>query len=100
MFLSDFTFELSPINNFYNEVFQIIEEINLSKLIEDDKYLLKFEIERTLVGEYLAFVDSLDKHSFLTTPIPFFSMNKDNCKFININKTDFRKYYDLFNKVL
>lgn len=99
-FLTEFTFQYSPIQSHYGEILEFIREINLSKLIDEDKELLKKRIKRTLIGDYIAFIDFSDRNpSLITPPIPFISMDKLDCKFIKINNTDFRKHYEIFNKV-
>lgn len=99
MFLTEFTM-LSKVSFFYDKLKEIIEEINKSKLIEEDKQLLKKRIERSLLSEYLAFIDFEDKHINLIPPIPLLyqDIGKSEVEFGQISKTGFRKNYEYFKK--
>lgn len=100
MFLSEFALPLSKVSSFYDKLKELIEEINHSKLILEDKQLLKKRLERTLLSEYLSFIEFEDKHPKIIPPIPllFSDLGKSEVEFGQIGKTGLRKHYDYFKK--
>ncbi len=98
MFLSEFTLPMNRIISFYEKLKELIEEINQSKLINEDKKLLKKRIERSLLSEYLAFISFENKNSVIIPPIPllYADFDKTDVQFGQISKTGFRKHYDYF----
>ena len=95
LFLSEFTLGVNPIAFFYNDLKQLIEEISLSKLIEEDKQLLKKRIHREFLAEYLAFIKHVRYFKPIMTQIPILYSGK-KVIFKSISETEFGKNYDWF----
>lgn len=101
LFLAEFTMEINSISFFYRDIKLLIEEINQSKLIPEEKELFKKRIKRTLLNEYMAFIDFLDKHPLIVPPIPIlYDLQKKNIEFKLLSQTNFRKHFDWFKNEL
>ncbi len=100
LFLSQFTIGMNSISFFYDDIKILIQEINQSNLISEDKELLKKNIKRNLLSEYMAFIDFLDKHPLIVPPIPLLNYYNENIEFKLISKTKFREYFDWFKNEL
>ena len=102
LFLNQFVLEIGDIPFFYDKIKILIEEINVSKLIEEDKILIKNSIKRTFLAEYLSFIQFLDSRPpFFMPPIPYlFNSSNINIEFKNFNHTPFRNHYDLFLRII
>lgn len=101
MFLSRFTI-LSKVSFFYDKLKYFIEEINDSKLITEDKVLIKKRLKMKLLVEYLSFVEFEGAHSNIMPPIPllYADLSNEEIQFGQISKTDFSKHYEYFQKEL
>ena len=99
LFLTQFTSKLNQVNFFYSDLKSFIEEINNSKLIPEDKFLLKKQIERTFLLEYMRLVRILKSGSLLP-PIPMFLdyPRKEKIDFKSLGETDFAEHYDYFEQ--
>lgn len=99
MFLSGFTI-LNKTSFFYDRLKDFIEEINHSKLILEDKDLIKKRIKGSLLSDYISFIEFEDKHENIIPPIPLLydDISKTDLRFAPISKTDFRKHYEYFKK--
>jgi hypothetical protein len=102
LFLNQFVSEIGVIPFFYDKIKILIEEINISKLIEEDKILIKNSIKRTFLAEYFSFIKFLDSHPpFFMPPIPcIMSSSNNNIEFKNFNHTPFRNHYDLLLRII
>ncbi|PIF34318.1 hypothetical protein CLU81_4957 [Flavobacterium sp. 9] len=99
MFLSGFTM-LNKVSFFYDKLKGFIEEINHSKLISEDKELIKKRLTGSLLSDYISFIEFEDNYGNIIPPVPllFADLNKSEVKFEHISKTDFRKHYEYFKK--
>lgn len=100
LFLSEFAFGINQVSFLYQEIKLLIQEINQSKLISDDKELLKKQIKRNLLSEYMAFIDFMDKHPLIVPPIPIVFDLQENIEFKLLSKTNFREHFDWFKSEL
>ena len=101
MFLTGYTFHLSDINFLQSEIASLVGEINLSKLIEEDKILLKKQIDRTFFQNYLSFIEFEDKHDFAPQiPILFRRPLESDIYFEKLSQTNFRNLYFVLKKEL
>ena len=96
LFLSRFTLGLNSVTFFYQDIKLLIQEINTANLISEDKIILKKQIKRNLLSQYMAFVDFMDKHSSLVPPIPIIFNLPEKIEFQLLSKTNFREHYDWF----
>lgn len=101
LFLNDFAIGIGPIYFFYNDIIELIGEINSSKLIDEDKELLKKQIKRTFLLEYIALNNIQNKHNHLMLPIPliFNSWQKD-IEYKQLAETRFSQHLKFFNEEL
>lgn len=92
-FLNQFIFGISSVSYFYKKIEQLISEINESKLIEEDKILLKRHIFRTFLKDYMSFIETQLNHDFMP-PVPDeFSIPIDQVQFKQLAKTKFGEMY-------
>jgi hypothetical protein len=101
IFLSQFTVPIGAVHFFYGDLMKLIEEINNSKLIPEDKILLKKQIQRTFLLEYLEIIRLERKKIMSFPPIPivdFSVMPAGIKKFDQITNTDFNHYYNSFKR--
>ena len=63
MFISNFTMGIGGIFFFHSDIKGVISKINASKLITEDKNLLKTRIYSELLAEYMAFIEFDIKHN-------------------------------------
>jgi hypothetical protein len=101
LFLSEYTLGLH--NRFeYDNVKELIEEINQSKLIDYDKKQLKKRIRKEILADYLSFIRFEDTARNLIPPIPilFKADMGDKIEFKTLSETRFRDHYDWFSKEL
>jgi hypothetical protein len=102
LFLYNFSFGINPVEFLYSDIKTLIIEINGSKLIEEDKNILKKEIYRNLVLEYVKFFE-MDTDSVLSFPkIPFIyqDFNSDTVIWKRLSETSFNNHYNFFKKEL
>ncbi len=97
LFLSKYTIGVSNIFR-YNYLKELVEEIENSKLIEDDKIILKKRIKKEILLYYMSFISSEDSPTLQSPPIPyvFDYRNQDKIEFKKISDSSFREYYDWF----
>lgn len=102
LFLNKLTLGVAVIPSFYDKIKSLIEEINVSNLIEDDKILIKKSIFRIFLADYIRFIEFLDtKPPFFMPPIPcLYTSSNNNIEFKNFNRTSFRNHYDLFLRLI
>lgn len=100
LFLTKFTLNIHEVYFFYEDIKSLIQEINDSKLIDEEKLLLKKKIKRALLSEYLAFIDYEDKNPLLAIKIPNIYGFQDEVEYLHISKTAFRQHYDYFKSEL
>lgn len=100
LFLSDFTMGVSPIHFFYQDLKEFIIEIDDSKLIEEDKKLLKKQIKRTFVAEYLALINLRTITLLPEIPLIFGNTNSRKIVYKRLTQTEFNQYSEFFNKNL
>lgn len=96
LFLSQFAIGLNPINLFHLELKTLIEEINTSKLINEDKSLLKKRIKRLFLDKYLTMMSLTQIYDFLKIPIPILYSTNKEIEFKTIAETEFGKHYEWF----
>ncbi len=103
LFLSNFTIPICTVHFFYNDLKKLIEEINNSKLILEDKILLKKQIQRTFLSEYLEII-RLQKEKVIPYPaipiVDFGIIPMEVKKFDQIANTEFSHHYKFFKKEL
>lgn len=103
LFLLNFA-TINPIFFLYSDIKTLIQEINQSKLLQEEKSLLKKRIKSNLLSEYMAFILFLDNSPSKYPPIPLIDasriMNDKGVEFKTINETNFREHYDWFKKEL
>jgi len=100
LFLSQFTIEINSISFFYEDIKILIQEINQSKLITEDKELLKKRIKKNLLSQYISFIEFMDNQPLIVPPIPVLYNFQDKIEFKLLSKTNFRKYFDWFKSEL
>lgn len=100
LFLSEFTIGINQVSFLYQEIKLLIQEINQSKLISEDTELLKKQIKRYLLSEYMAFIDFMDKHPLIVPPIPIVFDLQEKIEFKLISNTNFREHFDWFKSEL
>lgn len=100
LFLSEFTIGINAVSFFYQDIKLLIQEINQSKLISEDKELLKKRIKRNLLSQYMAFIDFMDKHPSIVPPIPIVFDLQEKIEFKLLSKTNFREHFDWFKSEL
>jgi len=101
LFLTEFTIGVNSISFFYRDIKLLIEEINQSKLIPEERELFKKRIKRTLLNEYMAFIDFMDKHPLIVPPIPIiYDLQKEKIEFKLLSQTNFREHFDWFKSEL
>lgn len=101
LFLSHLTMPLGPVHFFYGDLKKLIEEINNSKLITEDKILLKKQIQRTFLTEYLEIMRLQIDKVVLFPPIPIVDFSRfamEIKKFDHISNTEYGHYYEFFRK--
>jgi hypothetical protein len=99
IFLSSFTMQLNDISFFHNELMSLIQEINLSKLIDEDKMLLKKQIQRIFFRDYIMFIEFEDKNSFIPQlPILYRRPRESDLYFEKLSQTNFRSLYTELQK--
>lgn len=84
----------------YDEIFNLLEEIEASRMLETDKVEIKKYIKTELVGDYVAYLTGLNTlDSFLHTPALYEADHDPEkpIKFLQLNKTSFAKYFERFN---
>ncbi len=98
LFLLQFTLPIGPLPFFYNDLKEFIEEINKSKLIREDKILLKKQIQRTFLLQYLAIIRLHRQMGMKFPAIPISDYNEIpiKFKFDQIANTKFNQNYDFF----
>jgi len=97
IFLTQFS-TINKIWFFHDDVKLLVQMINQSKLISEDKELLKKQIKRTFLAEYIALVKFMDNHprQIPLIPIVCFSNLGWQYEYKSLNQTDFRNSYDWF----
>ena len=104
LFLTIFTMPLSEIHFFYNDIQRLIEEIDQSNLIFQDKALLKKRIKRQLLEEYFAFIDLMKPESSTAVPFPCLYQSSTKyelpakAEFKTLAETKFKDHYDWFKE--
>lgn len=93
--IGDFSIEF-----FYKKIAGLIEEVDKSKLILDDKIYLKKRIHRFFLMEYLAFVSFMDNNPNFFPAIPMVVTTSEFVEYQYLNKSEFRKHYKLLKKLL
>ena len=94
MFLTRFTFHLNEIHSLLSEVASFVQEINLSKLIKEDKEILKKQITRTFFQNYIEFIEFEDNHDFVPQiPILYRRPTESDLYFEKLSQTNFRNLY-------
>jgi len=99
-FLTDFTIGFNPINFLYLDLERFITEINLSKLIEEDKILIKKKIRNLFLDKYMTIINMTKTYDFYKVLIPIYYNTDGKVEFKNIAETEFGKHYDWFKKEL
>lgn len=96
-FIYIFALNINPISFLYGDLKSLIEEINNSKLIQEDKLLLKNQIHRTFLSEYMELIRQMDKNRFYP-PIPLIynSIFSNEIKFELLSQTSFREHFTYF----
>ena len=82
------------LTTFYGKLKNLIDEINNSKLIEDEKLLLIKRIEAKFLNDYFALIKYFDKHN--SPPIPNVITIDRKVEFKPLNESSFRNHYNLF----
>lgn len=98
-FFYSLTHYISPVNFFYDDVVKLINDIQDSKLILDDKLLLKKQIRDYILSQYLSFVELDKKHKFFPV-VPYIPLGEKYLKFVKLSETRFSEKYDVFIKLL
>jgi len=76
LFLSEFTIDLNEINFFNLELKNLTDEINISKLIQEDKSLLKKKIKRLFLDKYMTIMRFTKMYEFMKIKFPIlYSIN-------------------------
>lgn len=93
-FLNQFAFGISSVSYFYKKIIQLISEVNDSKLIEEDKILLKRHIFRTFLKEYMTFIETQLNYKNFMPPIPDeYGFPIKNIEFKQLAETKFGEIY-------
>ncbi|MEZ4811540.1 MAG: hypothetical protein R2819_14365 [Allomuricauda sp.] len=82
----------------YDYIKELIEEIDKSKLLEDDKFFLKRRIKKETLTEYISFIKFEKTSSTITPPVPNLLDYKtqDNIAFKKISDSNFNEHYNWF----
>ena len=88
----------------YDNISQLINEINESMLLDMEKTQLKRRIKKEIIGNYLSYIKWFGMRIFPTFPVFTIDHDTDNVrqyyKFIHLDETPLAEYYDFFNKEL
>jgi len=105
-FLSEFTMGVNSVSFYYNDIKNLIQEINKSQLIDQDKELLKKKIKRLFLAEYFALI-KLEKSTLsFRCGIPLYFNSHDifdmerEILVKNLSETSFSEHYKWFKKEL
>jgi len=97
MFISNFTLGVGEIYFLHLDIKTLINKINASKLINEDKKLLKTRIYSELLDEYIAFVELDKKYNILPKFLDIYPGTKSSeIEFKKITETGFSSSYDWF----
>ena len=100
-YLSNFMNGFNHVDSFYNKVLGFIKEVNDSKLIPDDKKMIKRKVSNKLIEHYMSFIDF---HTNTTVQVPLipnlYNLNHKDIEYVNILETQISKRYDDFKRVL
>ncbi|MGW8123820.1 hypothetical protein ACV07N_14275 [Roseivirga echinicomitans] len=85
----------------YDRIRELVAEIEASKMLDEDKLMLKKTIKKDLVINYVSLIKSEDSWQEISPPFPIlFNPNSDKIEFKNISETNFRNSYDWLIKTL
>ena len=84
---------------FYDKIVNLVDEIESSQMIEDDKKLLLKRIKNTFVNEYISLVSFFKNYKRLVPPVPFVVGYEKKAEFQHLSDSEaFVKHYDIFIK--
>lgn len=94
LFLAGFSLPFNPdLEFYYNDIIDIIEEVNLSKMIKEDKILINKRIKHIFLRDYIAFFEYIQNHKKHIPPIPIIDPIKGTIEFTQLSETGFKEYY-------
>lgn len=84
---------------FYDKINNLMDEIESSQLIDDDKEHLIKRVKQTFLNEYMSLVSFFEKNKNIIPPIPFVLGYDNEAEFHYLTESEgFRKHYDIFTK--
>lgn len=88
---------LNPLSFFYQDIKKLLKEIEISKMVNDDKLLLTKKIDRIFLNDYKTLIETINNSK--TTKyayVPDTIQDKEYVDFVSIADTFFGNYYDMF----
>lgn len=99
MFISNFTIGIGETFFLHSDIKAMINKIDASKLIAEDKKLLKARIYSELLAEYMAFVEFDIKYNIAPKfPDIYPGGESKEIEFKKISETGFASSYEWFKK--
>lgn len=101
LFLMDFITLISPVYFYYARVTDLITQVDNSKLIPEDKFLLKKRIRDEFLEDYIAMVGFMKSHRDMIPTIPDIYTNNDGTiKFRSLADSNFASHWFWFEEHL